>query len=136
MSTIILTIFILSVVELMCAAHRYDLPDLMEICRNFLDSCTSTCAIYTVLDTAQRLQGQTIAQKIAQKVQLNISEFETEFNLKESIAHKIPCTCITLFSNEYFFLSDVGTINSTGIKEKANVQPGELGLKMEYEVVV
>lgn len=81
MSKKILMVFLLSTVELMCAAHRYDLPDLMEICRNFLDSCTSTCAIYTVLDTAQRLQGQTIAQKIAQKVKLNISEFETEFSL-------------------------------------------------------
>lgn len=72
----------------MCAAHRFDLPDLMDICRNFLDSCTSTCAIYTVLDTAQRLQGQTIAQKIVQKVKLNKREFETKFSLSESITIK------------------------------------------------
>nr|XP_034329371.1 serine-enriched protein [Crassostrea gigas] len=63
--------------ELMCAAHRYDLPDLMEICRKFLDSCTSTCAIYTVLDTAQRLQGQTIAQKIAQKMSERLTRLES-----------------------------------------------------------
>lgn len=72
----------------MCAAHRFDLPDLMDICRNFLDSCTSTCAIYTVLDTAQRLQGQTIAQKIVQKVKLNKREFETKISLSESITIK------------------------------------------------
>lgn len=52
----------------MCLAHRYDLPDLLEICRNFLDTCTSTCAIHSVLDTAKNLQGHDIAQKIVQKV--------------------------------------------------------------------
>ena len=58
--------------ELMCLAHRYDLPDLLEICRNFLDTCTSICAIHIVLDTAKNLQGQDIAQKIVHKVNTTI----------------------------------------------------------------
>nr|XP_022336111.1 serine-enriched protein-like [Crassostrea virginica] len=66
------------VAELMCLAHRYDLPDLLEICRNFLDTCTSICAIHSVLDTAKNLQGQDIAQKIVHKMSNRLSALETK----------------------------------------------------------
>ncbi|XP_056006705.1 serine-enriched protein-like [Ostrea edulis] len=56
------------VAELICAAQRYDVLDLVEICKNFLETCTSTCSIHTVLNSARKLQGHVIAQKIVVKM--------------------------------------------------------------------
>lgn len=46
----IFMIFFLFVVELMCVVYCYDLLDLIEICRNFLDLCIFICVIYIVFD--------------------------------------------------------------------------------------
>ncbi|XP_048729960.2 serine-enriched protein-like [Ostrea edulis] len=64
------------VAELICAAQRYDVLDLVEICKNFLETCSSTCSIHAVLHSARKLQGHVIAQKIVVKMTERLSNLE------------------------------------------------------------
>ncbi|XP_061178325.1 serine-enriched protein-like [Saccostrea echinata] len=70
------------VTELTCAAHRFDLPDLVELCIDFLETCTTTTSIYTVLDTAKRIQGHSIALKIVAKMTERLNKLETKKTLR------------------------------------------------------
>ncbi|XP_062575550.1 serine-enriched protein-like [Saccostrea cucullata] len=70
------------VTELTCAAHRYDLPDLVELCIDFLETCSTTTTIYTVLDTAKRLQGDSIANKIVAKMTERLNRLEAKKTLR------------------------------------------------------
>ncbi|KAK3093970.1 hypothetical protein FSP39_022376, partial [Pinctada imbricata] len=57
-----------NVIGILCAASKYDVPELTEICRDFIDRCTSQAAMAEILKMAKRFQEERIVQKLVKKV--------------------------------------------------------------------